>query len=787
MSSQQNPSSRWPAWLRLSFFKIDLALAIIVTLAGVGLFAYSGFRADTRAGIAFLQNIEQSSLDMRFGMRGQRAHDDRIVIVGIDERTLQEIGSFPLPRKTYATLVDQLSAGGARVIAFDATFPTPETNGGKAALERLKAELGPSAPASVAKKIQQLEAAGDPDASFADSMKRAGNVILGHVFLDAEAAKHADSKLAEEYFNIAWAKNFPQVYKVKSKDGRDFDMGQAWVQNGGQVAAGAEANIKELAESAASYGFIDIKEDPDGTMRHALLIKRYQDQDFFPSLDMQIVREFENIPDQYIAAYIAQDGLERIQLGRHTLRQSRDGSALINYTGPYETYAHYSMWDVMSGTVPPATFKDKIVLVGATALALGDLRNTPYQSGEAYMGVEVHANIIDNVLHSDEKGRSFLTRGFREEITDLGFILLFGLAFGYLFSSLKPLWSTITLLLALAGFGWFVYFSFAREGRWLSFVIPAGTLAANYAAITSYRMIFEERAKRTIRKSFSQVVPPAIIALIEKDPRKYLRPGGEMMELTVLFSDIRGFTTISEGLTPDALVLLLNEYLTTMTDTLFSTYGTLDKYIGDAVMAFWGAPVPLADHAFRACSCALRMVSELAKLNAKWESEGRPPLAIGIGLNTGEVNFCRMGSAKRLAWTVMGDNVNLASRLEGITKQYQIQVVISESTYNAVAGKFVCRELDKIKVKGKHHPVNIYELLDVASERAKYESLLTRFESAMTAYRSQNWQEAAAQFGQLLGTFPEDGPTQVFLQRALEYLENAPESDWDGVYVMKSK
>ena len=788
MSPQPNRSSRWPVWLRFSNLKVDLALAILVTLAGVALFAYSGFRADTRAGFAFLQSVELSSLDMRFGMRGARAHDDRIVIVGIDERTLQKVASFPLPRKTYATLIDRLSSAGARVVAFDATFPTPETNGGREALERLQAELGPSAPPSVLAKIKALESAGDPDAVFADSMKRAGNVILGHLFLDPAAAKNADPKLEEDYFNIVWAQAFPQVYKVKSKDGRDFDMGQAWVDNGGKVAAGAEANIKILAESAASYGFIDINPDSDGTLRHALLIKRYRDQDYFPSLALQVVRLYENISDQDIAAYIAQDGLERIQFGRHTLRQARDGSALINYTGPYGTYQHYSMWDVMSGAVPPGALKDKIVLVGATALALGDLRNTPYEGGaQAYMGVEVHANIIDNILHSEDKGRAFLTRGFREEITDLAFILLFGLAFGYLFSSVKPLWSTITLLLALAGFAWFVYFSFAREGRWLSFVIPAATLAANYAAITSYRMIFEERAKRTIRKSFSQVVPPGIIALIEKDPDKYLRPGGEMMELTVLFSDIRGFTTLSEGLSPDELVLLLNEYLATMTDTLFSTYGTLDKYIGDAIMGFWGAPVPLADHAFRACSSALRMVAELAKLNAKWATEGRPPIAIGIGLNTGEVNFCRMGYAKRLSWTVMGDNVNLASRLEGITKQYQIQIVISENTYHAVAGKFVCRELDKIKVKGKHHPVTIYEMLDVESERSKYAALLAGFDHAMAAYRTQNWREAASQFGELLAVYPDDGPTRVFLQRALEYLENAPEPDWDGVYVMKSK
>jgi adenylate cyclase len=403
------------------------------------------------------------------------------------------------------------------------------------------------------------------------------------------------------------------------------------------------------------------------------------------------------------------------------------------------------------------------------------------------MGVEVHANIIDNLLHSEEKGRTFLTRGFREEIIDLGFILLFGLGFGYLFSTVKPLWSTITVLLALAGFGWFVYFSFAREGRWLSFVIPAGTLAANYAAITSFRMIFEEGEKRKIRKSFAQYLSPGVIGLIERDPQKYIHPGGETRDLTVMFSDIRGFTTISESLSADELVRLLNEYLGAMTDILFANLGTLDKYIGDAIMAFWGSPYPQTDHAFCACKCALEMSRALVKLNAKWQQEDRPPIAIGIGLNTGPVNVGNMGSDKRLAWTVMGDNVNLASRLEGITKQYQIQIVISEGTYREVADKFVCRELDKIKVKGKNQPVNIYELLDVAAEKSKYESLLTGFDRAMAAYRSQNWKDAAGQFGELLSVYPDDGPTRVFLQRALEYLDNAPESDWDGVYVMKSK
>jgi adenylate cyclase len=779
---------RWTQWLgRVSTRQVDIALAILVTAAGLLIFAYAGIGENRGAGFLFLQNVEQRLLDMRFDLRGQRPHDDRIVIVGIDERTLQHIGSFPLPRKSYATLVERLTAGGASVIAFDATFPTPETNSATQALHKLQAELGASAPSVLTEKIRQLEASSDQDGHFAAALKQSGHVVLGHLFLDQERAKNADPKIEEEYFNIVWAKAFPQVLKVKDKDGRDFDMNQAWIANGGTVAAGAEANITRLAEVAASYGFIDINPDADGTLRHALLILRYRDQDFFPSLALQTVREYEQIPDQQIAAYIAENGLERLQFGGHTLRPSHNGTAIINYAGPYETYAHYSMWDVMSGGVSPETFKGKIVLVGATAKAIGDLRNTPYTSGEAYMGVEIHANIIDNVLHSTEPGRGFLTRGAREEMIDIAFIAFFGIGLGVLFARVPPLYSTISLLVVLSLFGWFVYFAFAHWGKWLSFVIPAGTLVANYAAITSFRMIFEEREKRKIRKTFSQYLSPGVIALIEKDPQKYIRPGGETKELTVMFSDIRDFTRLSEGLTADELVHLLNEYLGEMTDALFRNLGTLDKYIGDAIMAFWGSPYPQDDHALRACFCALEMSRVLDKLNNKWAGEGRKPISIGIGLNTGPVNVGNMGSSKRLAWTVMGDNVNLASRLEGMTKQYRTRIVISEATYRQVQHQFVCRDLDRIRVKGKLQPVAIYELLDVAENQKRYEPLLTDFNRAMVAYRDQHWQEAAGLFGVLSTAFPVDGPTQVFLQRSLDFMEHAPEPDWDGVYVMKTK
>ncbi|MGH9810869.1 MAG: adenylate/guanylate cyclase domain-containing protein, partial [Terriglobia bacterium] len=340
------------------------------------------------------------------------------------------------------------------------------------------------------------------------------------------------------------------------------------------------------------------------------------------------------------------------------------------------------MADVIDGSIPAGALQDKIVLVGATAMAIGDLRKTPFQSGTAsYMGVEVHANIIDNLLHSGEPGRTFLTRGIREDLIDAGFIVLFGLAFGAWFARIKPLYSTLSLVCALAVFGWFVYFSFASWGRWLSFVIPAGTLVANYAVITSFRMIFEEREKRKIRKTFSQYLSPGVIALIERDPQKYIRPGGETKELTVMFSDIRGFTALSESMTPDDVAKLLSEYFSVMVEIVFRHGGTLDKFIGDAVMAQWGAPLGDPDDPDRALAAALSMMMALDRLNDAWRAKGQPELQMGIGINTGEAFAGNIGSERRLEYTVIGDTVNTASRLCGVAKPGEI--LVSDSLRSA--------------------------------------------------------------------------------------------------------
>ena len=763
-------------------------IALASAAVGLALFAYSGIGENQRAGFVFLQDIEQRSLDLRFALRGKREPDPRIVIVGIDEKAIREIGSYPLPRRSYAALVRKLKEDGAKVVAFDMTFPTPASSESLDMLSRLRKDLGTKAGVPVQKELEALQQQSDFDAQFADALRKAGNVVLGHQFLDADRAASSDSKLADAYFNIIWAKAFPQVLKAKSGK-QDFDLGKAWVQAGGVVDQGVEANIPQLAEAAASYGFFNTIPDVDGTLRRALFMIRYQDQDFyFPSLDLQTLQQYENIPDQQIAAYMSANGLERIQFGPHEIRTWGNGTALINYVGPFHSYPHYSMADVLSGSLPAGTFRDKIVFVGATALGAGDLRNTPFQKqGAGYPGVEVHANILDNLLHSNEPHRTFLVRGFREELVDLGIIVLFGAGLGFWFGRCRPLVATATGIIVLGLFMAFVYASFVYWGRWFSFVVPVATLVISYVSSTSFRVIFEEGEKRRIRKSFSQYLSPGVIELIEKDPQKYIRPGGENKDLTIMFSDIRDFTRLSEGMGPDELVRLLNEYLGAMTDILFQHFGTLDKYIGDAIMAFWGSPYPMEDHAYPACCCATEMVARLAELNREWTARGGREIAIGIGVNTGPVNVGNMGSAKRLAWTVMGDNVNLASRLEGMTKEYRVRIIISENTYAQVKNQFVVREMDKIRVKGKQHPVTIYELMGPLSELHQHEALLTTYNTALECYRTHDWREAAGKFGQLLFSYPQDGPTQVLLQRCVEFIDDPPEKDWDGVYVMKSK
>ena len=764
--------------------RVQITIALLVTFAG--LYVYYAVLGKVPGGAiaAFVQTIELKSLDTLFKSRGPRPADPRIVIVGIDEKTLRKVGAWPIPRDAYAKLVDKLHNDGAKVVAFDISFPTPEKNSAVDALEKLEAEVGSGDP-RLAEKIRAIEASSDNDKILADSIKRAGNVVLGHAFLDPESAATIPKQQQEDYYNILWGQPFSQVYPV---GGGKFNITDQFYKAGGKVAVSVFPNVSLLAGAAKSYGFYDALLDSDGTIRNSDLLLWYKDRDFFTPLSVHAVTAFEDIPDQDQKAYIAITGVDRIELGRHTIHTTRNGTALINFVGGYHSYPQYSMADVIDGNLPAPTFKNKIVFVGATAKGIGDLRTTPFQTqDQEYMGVEINANVADNILHTDEPNRTFVHRGFIQELIDVCFIVFFGLAMSWVFSNLKPLNATASMVVALTIFLAIVAFSFAHFGMWLYVIVPVTTLLIDYGAITSYRMIFEEREKRKVRKTFERYVPPGVISLIEKDPQKYFKPGGETREMTIMFSDIRSFTTICEGMTADELVLLLNEYLGAMTEVLFQNWGTLDKYIGDALMAFWGSPYPQEDHAIRGCACALGMSKRLEELNRQWEAKGKKRLEIGIGVNTGPVNVGNMGCDIRFSWTVMGDHVNLASRLEGANKAYHTTRIVSEYTYAYAQEHFLFRPLDRIRVKGKLKPVYIYELLGYPEERAAYEDLIHRWTDAQEAYFRQSWDEAAQKFEDLLSHYPDDGPSFAFLKRCHGFRSQAPEDGWDGVYIAKEK
>jgi adenylate cyclase len=475
-----------------------------------------------------------------------------------------------------------------------------------------------------------------------------------------------------------------------------------------------------------------------------------------------------------VAAY----GIEGIRMGNLFLPTDENGQMLINYLGPGMTFPHYSISDILARKTPPGCFRDKIVLVGATAIGIYDLRNTPFSP--VYPGVEIHATVIDNALRNQ-----FIHKPKWTRIYDCLTILLLGFFIG----AVVPRISAVKgLLFALMLFTIHVLLSlwlFSHYRIWVSMVYPllAGVLV--YTCLTVYHYITEEREKKKIRSAFSYYVSSSVVSEMLKNPEK-LKLGGDTKDLSVLFSDIRGFTTISEGLTPEALVHLLNEYLTAMTNVVFKYDGTLDKYMGDALMAIYGAPLDQPDHAYKACRSALDMMEELKKLNEKWVREGKTPLDIGIGINTGMMRVGNMGSEQRFDYTVMGDAVNLGSRLEGANKNYQTHILFSEFTYERIKDAFVCMELDSVRVKGKLRPVRIFQLLGEDAPPALREAI-TSFHKGLSFYKMQKWDEGLEHFRAALDADKTLSPARLYVDRCLELKKTPPGPDWDGVFVMKSK
>ncbi len=788
-------------WLRAWWNRrIPFAISVTITAAAMALYLYTFVGDRPTPLFDFVKRIELNTLDTRFRMRPlSYAHPDpRIVIVDIDQRSQEVLGRWPFPRAAFARMLDALHEDGAAVAGFDITFSKPDE--ASALIVELQNRLaerqaaGAAADPRLAADLEALRKEYDNDDQFARAIERFGPVVLGNFFLYSRADMEGlSAKTLDTYADLLSYFPFPEVRPLDRQNAKSDRV--ALIRDFapyGLVPQGAQANIPVLSDALrgdyAATGFFNVEPDPDGVVRHALTVLPYgrsgnlEDWDFYASLDVQVVRLFLHVPPGQVVLAYGPTGVAGIEFGP-SLRAAVDpiGRATINYRGPVRTYPYVSLADVVARRFPPGTFRGKIALVGASATGIGDLRSTPF-GGLDYPGVEVHANVIDNLLHQD-----FLVRGPKQVFLDLALIFFLGAPLGLWLALVKPRWLLLGLLLLVPLAGG-IYYAFLKNW-WMNFTIPALTLVANVGMVALYRALVEEREKRKVRGAFQQYLSGEVIRRLLESP-ELVQP--RKTEITVMFSDIRGFTTISERLDAQELALLLNQYLTAMTRIVFTENGTLDKYIGDAVMAFWGAPIEDHAHPAHACYAALEMIEELARLQKRWEAEGKPRIEIGVGLNTGVASVGNMGSELRYGYTAMGDTVNLAARLEGMNKEYGTRLLVAESTYHAAAGAgFVFRELDLIRVKGKLQPVTIYELIG-ASERLgdadrDWNARLELFEQGRVLYRERRWSEAQTIFEQVLARWPDDGPARTFRERCNDYLHAEPEPGWDGVYVMTHK
>lgn len=729
---------------------------------------FLGHAADFYA-LPLLSNLDAIVYDTRLRLTMPGTIDSRIAILNIDEKSLAEKedggeGHWPWPRDRLATLLDTLfEKYEVAIVGFDVVFAERDKSSGIRVLERLaERELRHVPEFQVA--LKQIGPQLRYDDIFARKMQ-GRRVVLGYVFSNVESGRiQKKGMLPQPVFpRGAFAKR--PIYTT------------SW--------NAYTANLEELQKNAGGAGHFNSHTDEDGIVRRVPMLVEYGGA-YYEPLSLAMVRQLFDVrtikavlPDE---AYTSPDyaGLEWLQVGSMRIPLDDTASALVPYRGGQGSFNYYSLVDVLNERVDPAKLRGKITLVGATAPGLLDLRATPV--GPTYPGVEIHANLIAGILDGDIKQRPPYVLA-----AEFIVLLVCGVAIALLLPFLSPLFSTVTTLVALA----LVVASNLALFTHGNLVLPlASTLLMILILFTfnmGYGFFVEARGMKRMTSLFGQYVPPELVDQMARNPERFsMAPRAQ--ELSVLFSDIRGFTTISESLSPEDLAVYINEYLTRMSLVIRERHGgTLDKYIGDAIMAFWGAPVADPAHAAKAVLAALEMQQEVRALNEKFSAKGWPTFKIGIGVNSGVMRVGDMGSRIRRAYTVMGDAVNLGSRLEGITKEYGADIIVGEGTKNLLTG-CILREIDRVRVKGKDEPVTIYEPLGLEGrvDQGKLNEIGV-WDQALKNYRAQDWDMAE----QLLHELRKPGGNtelyEVFLQRVASYRKAPPGPDWDGVYRFETK
>ena len=717
--------------------------------------------------IPLFDNLEAIVYDTRLRLTMPRTVDPRVVILDIDEKSLQEKekggeGRWPWPRDRLALLLDKLfDKYGIAVVGFDVVFAERDESSGIRVLEQLgQRELkGVSQFQSV---LDQVRPRLEYDDIFARKMKGRA-VVLGHVFLSDDPANASRKGMLP-----------PPVLPAGAFGERRVGV-TSWT--------GYTANLERLQRAASSAGHINPLPDQDGITRRVPILVEYE-KAYYEPLSLAMVRAIHGqspvvpvVSDSGSADY---SGLEWVKTGPFQIPVDDQAAALVPYRGSKGSFRYYSLVDVLNERVPVEELRGKIVLVGTTAPGLLDLRATPVDP--VFPGVEIHANLIGGILDGNIKQRPPYVVG-----AEFVLLLLSGVGLALLLPLLTPFKSmlvTALVLVSVVGTNLIVFHS-------AHLVLPLASglllILVLFTFNMAYGFLVEARGTRLITGLFGQYVPPELVEEMARNPEQFnMAPRAE--DLSVLFSDVRGFTTISESLSPEDLSVYINDYLTTMSLVIREGHrGTLDKYIGDAVMAFWGAPMADPDHAQNAVLAALDMMKQSAVLNRKFSDKSWPPFAIGIGVNSGTMRVGDMGSQIRKAYTVMGDAVNLGSRLEGITKQYGVDILIGQATKERITG-IVLREIDLVQVKGKDEPVAIYEPLGLESEVEQTRlDEIKLWNQALRFYRAQEWDKAELQLINLKKTAPHAKLYDVFLERIAAYRAEPPDAAWAGVHKFDTK
>ena len=728
-------------------FKNKTMSGIFITLLAVW---FGSFLVNVKA----IESIELKTLDARFGFRYQyvdnekkiRTEESPIVIVAIDDQSGNSVNDrYPWPRSYYAHFIRNMYKAGAKVVGIDVVFDAPDYN-------------GPEKDDDLAKAIAECR-----------------NVVLAGKVVKAEVGGGQGQ--------------YDQVVTPLEK----------FINNGGK------------------WGFVGVTNDIDGFWRQYLVEDQIgtegEGEQKYYSFAVEILKKYYDIPDNVVV----ENTENYFKFGDKIVKKYKQYSFLINFQGPLRTYPYKSFDQAVDdeafdlkpeadidafdglidangepiGLLQQGFFKDKIVLLGATMEELHDVfpvplseaRNAEGQKIETLMpGVEIHANAINTILTDD-----YITAQadwIRVIIVTLASFLVF-----LLVSRLqKPLLAFPIFLLIMLGVTAAAFYLFAFHNIHMQMVTPLMAIGFTYVGNVLFQYLGERKEKATIRNAFGRYLPEKVVSQLIENPG-LLKLGGEVRFLSILFSDVAGFTTISEKLTPTELVHLLNEYLTAMTDIIMKYDGIIDKYEGDAIMAEFGAPLPDELHAQKACYAALEMQEKLVEMRVKLKKEGRPELRARAGINSGQVVLGNMGSQSVFDYTVMGDNVNLASRLEGANKEYGSYIMISEWTQELVKNDIITRELDLIRVKGKVKGVKVFEVIARTSVgiTATKKKALENYNQGLSAYRQQRWDEAIVCFKSALNIDPEDEPSKVYLERCEEFKKNPPPENWDGVFTMLTK